>query len=145
MCHWTKNPIHFEWLMPVVDDPSESDKKNAYKGRGGTSNEDLHPFRVTDSCANILEKELGIGGKKLPNKKAGDNDVHKEKSNTTTPAPTIPPTITNMDNRKEAQVGSSGPGKEKLEEPSIDEAKVSCWAWGGRSFRIRMLVTKRIL
>jgi hypothetical protein len=65
---------------------------------------------VTDSCANILEKELGIGGKKLPNKKAGDKDVHKEKSNTTTSAPSIAPTS------NEAQVGSSGPGKEVLDE-----------------------------
>ena len=63
---------------------------------------------------------LGIGGEKLPNKKAGDKediitnmDIRKEtqeKSNTTTSAPSIAPTS------NEAQVGSSGPGKEVLDE-----------------------------
>ena len=39
MCHWTKNPIHFEWLMPVVDDPSGLIRKMHTKVA------EVHPMR----------------------------------------------------------------------------------------------------
>jgi hypothetical protein len=94
---------------------------------------------VTDSCANILDKNisidearnkegeleahhasittvslLGIGGKKPNKKKSVGEEVKRreEKADTITPAND---TIKNMDICNEAQVGSSGTGNKKLE------------------------------
>jgi hypothetical protein len=59
MCHWTKiNLIHFEYLNPAEHDIDENAKSDAYEGRGGTRDSDLHPLKVVDSCANILENDV---------------------------------------------------------------------------------------
>jgi hypothetical protein len=58
MCHWTKKQIHFEYLNPADDDIDENAKSDAYEGRGGTGDSDLHPLKVVDSCANILENDV---------------------------------------------------------------------------------------